>query len=306
MEQQCAKAIWERSVEKHGLRYTTMLSGGDSKSYSLLVESKVYGNDIVIEKEECVNHVSKRMGTALNNLKCRVQGQSIIGKGKLTNQMITKIQNYYGRAIKDHSGDVSLMKKRIFAILFHLTSTDKEPKHTHCQPGERSWCFWQRALSKNENPGAHKEHETLPVDVVPILKLVPIFQRLTNENLLDRCKRNRTQNPNESIHNVIWRFYPKITYVGRKSIESATCMAICQFSIGATFWETLCRTLGVEPGSALIEKSILKTVNCIKKAERAASKEAKGRRKRLKFVTVSNDKKKTNKEGQTYKAGAFC
>ena len=305
MEQQCAKAIWGRSVEKHGLRYTTMLSDGDSKSFSHLAENKVYGDDIVIEKEECVNHVSKRMGAALNHLKdeCRVQGQSITGKGKLTNQMIIKIQNYYGRAIKDNAEDVSLMKRRIFAILFHLTSTDKEPKHTHCPPGDKSWCFWQRALSKNEDPGTHKEHETLPVDVGR--KLVPIFQRLTNEKLLERCKRNRTQNPNESIHNVIWRFCPKITYVGRKSVESATCMAICQFSVGATFKEMLCRTLGMEPGSALIEGSILKTVACLKKAEKAASKEGKSKRKRLKYDKISKDKKRTNKEGQTYKAGAF-
>ena len=190
-----------RSVKKHGLRYTTMLSDGDSKSFSHVTESKVCGGDIVTEKNECVNHVSKRMGTALNHLKdkCKVQGQSITGKGKLTNQMIIKIQNYHGHAIKDNAGDVSLMKRRICAILVHLTSTDKEPKHTHCPPGNKSWCFWQMAFSKNEDPGTHKEHETVPVDVR--WKLISIFLRLTNERLLERCKRNRTQNPNESMHN---------------------------------------------------------------------------------------------------------
>ena len=140
MEQECAKLLWQRSVEKYRLRYTTMLSDGDSKSFALLNEMNVYGSDIQIMEEECVNHVSKRMGTSLNNLvqDCKAQKQPITGKGKLTKEKIVKIQSYYGRAIKDNANDSLLMKKRIFAILFHLTSTDANPKHQHCPPGEKS------------------------------------------------------------------------------------------------------------------------------------------------------------------------
>ncbi len=123
MEAEAAKRLWQRSIPKHKLRYTTVLSDGDSKSYDALVEGKVYG-EVKIEKEECVNHVSKRMGKALRNLvdECKSQKQSISGRGKLTAIMMTKIQNYYGHAIKDHSWDVELMRNRIFAILFHLSS----------------------------------------------------------------------------------------------------------------------------------------------------------------------------------------
>ena len=42
MEMECAKRIWERSEEKHKLRYTTILSDGDSKTYDNLVQNKVY------------------------------------------------------------------------------------------------------------------------------------------------------------------------------------------------------------------------------------------------------------------------
>ncbi len=80
-----------------------------------------------------------------------------------------------------------------------------------------------------------RKHETLPVDVGR--KLAPIFRRLSEESLLERCKRNMTRNPNESLHSVIWKYCPKIVYFGRKSIESATNMAICQSSLGATFRE---------------------------------------------------------------------
>ena len=157
----------------------------------------MYG-DIAINKEECVNHVSKRMGTALRNLTddCKSRKESISGKGKLTAVKITKIQNYYGRAIKDHCNDIELMKKRIYAILFHMSSSDLFPKHHHCPPGEKSWCFWQRAIAKGSTPGSHSEHETLSPDVGQ--KLVPIFRRLTEENLLKRFTRNTAFNHKRS------------------------------------------------------------------------------------------------------------
>ena len=109
MEQHCALLLWQRSVAKYGLRYTCMLCDGDSKSYNYIVERKVYGKDVSINKDECINHVSKRMGTALRNLKeqCTAKGESIGGKGKLTNDLITKIQNYYGRTIEDNHADTN-------------------------------------------------------------------------------------------------------------------------------------------------------------------------------------------------------
>ena len=73
--------------------------------------------------------------------------------------------------------------------------------------------------------------------------------------------------------------------------ESATSIAICQFSVGATFRETLCQTLGMEPRSAIEEGSILKTVKCRQKAEKAASQEGRAKRKRLKYDKLSKDKK---------------
>ena len=143
MEVECALRMWKRSIEKNGMRYTTMLCDGDSKSFDAVTEAKVYGPDVEIEKEDCVSHISKWLGTALRNLasESKAQGLSVTGKGKLTHQKIMKIQNYYGRAIKDHHDDIPLLKQQIFAILMHLSSSDRFPKHQHCPPGERSWCF---------------------------------------------------------------------------------------------------------------------------------------------------------------------
>ena len=305
MEVECAKRIWNRSVEKYGLCYTTMFSDGDSKAYDTISKMEVYGKEKMIVKEECINHVSKRMGTALRNLvaESKAQKKPIGGKGKLTKEMMTKIQNYYGRAIKDNPGETTMMKKRIFAILFHLSSTDAAPKHVHCPPGEKSWCFWQRAIAKSETPGRHDDHKRLPVEIGQ--KLVPIFQRLTEESLLERCKQNRTQNPNESLHNVIWRFCPKITYVGRKVIEMAVHLAICQFSVGATFKSLLLDVIGLSPGKSLMVAAKRKSIERVRAAEKACEEETKQRRRKLRYDKSSKQKNAKSTEGSSYKSGAF-
>ena len=110
-----------------------------------------------------------------------------------------KIIICYGWATKDHANDVDLLKSRIFVILFHLSSTEKNPKHQHCPTRSDSWCCWQRALAKSIKPGSHKDHETEPAGTGK--RMIPVFQRLSEESVLQRYSRRGTQNKNESLHN---------------------------------------------------------------------------------------------------------
>ena len=134
---------------------------------------------------------------------------------------------------------------------------------------------------------------------------MPIFQRLTENSLLQRCKRGATQNQNESLHSVIWRFCPKLNYAGRRSLEAAICMALCQFSQGALFRETLMNFLKIDPGHYLIKGSLEKSIERVKKANLSSSKEAKRRRKQLKYKKSSKEKVQVAKEGVTYQSGSF-
>ena len=144
-----------------------------------------------MDKEDHINHVSNRIGTVLHTLvaTAKAQQQSISGKGKLTNIKLEKIQNFYGKVIEDHSGDIYMLKRRSMAILLHLSSSDKSPKHAHCPPGQSPLFFWQRPLAKNHILGPHRDHETLPPEVGR--KLVPVFQQLSDTDLLKR----RAQSP---------------------------------------------------------------------------------------------------------------
>ena len=62
MESTGAFAIWKRSVSKNQLRYTQMISDGDSKAFKLLSDQLPYGASSVVSKHECVGYVQKNKG----------------------------------------------------------------------------------------------------------------------------------------------------------------------------------------------------------------------------------------------------
>lgn len=72
-----------------------MVSDGDTKTINLLKKENLYN----VEKLECINHVSKRLGKALRQLS-NVGGK---GKGRLTQKKIKKLPIYYSNAVSIHS-----------------------------------------------------------------------------------------------------------------------------------------------------------------------------------------------------------
>ena len=103
-----ALLLFKRSLDFH-IRYMSLVSDGDSKTMSLLQQEAPYGADQVT-KMDCVGHVQKRIGTALRNLKVQHRGQklsdgkTIGGVGRLTDNRINSLQNYYGDAIRRNKG----------------------------------------------------------------------------------------------------------------------------------------------------------------------------------------------------------
>lgn len=72
MEAHSAVVLWSRSESKR-LRYTVFVGDGDSSAYSAICAlnngNGPYGQEFPVVKEECINHVSKRLGTRLRTLK---------------------------------------------------------------------------------------------------------------------------------------------------------------------------------------------------------------------------------------------
>ena len=205
-----ALRIFTRSVDLHKLQYDENYGDGDSKSYSLVKDTyQVY--DIEVVTKECVGHVQKRVGTALRKLKKEKKGMG--GKGRLTDAMIDKLQNYYGIAIRSNSSDLTAMKKAIHASLFHCASSRDNDYHNHCPEGPDSWCGFMKDRANRTNNFKHGN--ILPKENVKEVK--PIYQRLSEDSLLQKCVDSKTQNQNESRNGMTWERVPKGVFVGSEA-----------------------------------------------------------------------------------------
>lgn len=62
-----ALTMFRQSLSKHELGYTTIFSDSDSHTFHALTEEEIYGY-VPVQKNDCLNIVHKRMGTALRSL----------------------------------------------------------------------------------------------------------------------------------------------------------------------------------------------------------------------------------------------
>ncbi|GFX63539.1 uncharacterized protein TNCV_105461 [Trichonephila clavipes] len=185
------------------------------KRLTTCARKKVYGPDIVIKKEECINHVSKRLGTALRS------------------------------TVKD------------------CRAQDAKPQHSKCPAGENSWCFYQSAIANGEKPNNHKLNVGTPINEKFLPKILPIYQRLASNELLERCIRCGTQNANESLHSMIWAKCPKEIFVNKRRVKRAVTEAVCEYNKGTvrTIVETQ-KALGVATGGST--KQLATILDCRK------------------------------------------
>lgn len=243
MEASSAVELFERSIETRGLLYKNFVGDGDSKAHKAVVKSDPYGPNNPVIKKECVGHVCKRMGSRLRNL--LKKNPSLKGRGKLTGGEITKLTLYYGKAIRSNPTDKEKMRRAIWATYHHRVSTDEEPSHHFCPEGESSWCLFQRAKSS----GDENEYRHPPAWPEALSRaLIPIYEDLSAENLLERCLGAHTQNNNESLHSTIWRLAPKARFCGRRTIETAVNIATCTFNEGQRSLLLIMSELGITVG----------------------------------------------------------
>lgn len=164
------------------------------------------------------------MSTRLQNVK---KEKKLGGKDKLTDVLIKKLTKYYGLAIRRNANSVEDMKIAMFATLDHLTFTNKNPKHDKCPFGADSWCKRRKAVAARKIE-EYEHPPSLHHDVVKNIR--PIYENLSNNDLLTRCLGGHTQNSNESFNSTVWRLAPKHLNSSLKIVEIASYIAICIFN----------------------------------------------------------------------------
>ncbi len=105
-----ALEIWKRSEEARCLRYTEVISDGDSKTIAVLNENKPYGSGVMILKHECVGHVQKRLGKRMRAVK-----KDMIAKNKVPREKVKSLKETvkkYRAQLRKARGEVKEEKKR--------------------------------------------------------------------------------------------------------------------------------------------------------------------------------------------------
>ncbi|XP_059169653.1 uncharacterized protein LOC131951318 [Physella acuta] len=307
MEAEAAKTMWKRSQD-NGLRYTKFVSDGDCKTYNELLSLSPY--DVPITKEECTNHVSKRLGTALRNLVAAEakNGRTIGGRkaGSLTQAKMNLLQRYYKKAVASKCSNVEELRKKIFMSFYHAASSDEVPNHHDCPTGVQSWCFWQRAMALGQTPPSHAGKSSCFLSEVVAEKVKPIYERLTSDSLLERCLSGMTQNANESIHAKIWARIPKHIFVSKKRVEVGTALSIAEFNSGSVGLHQFLENIGCKVGGVTLKKGKKRDILRVSKAEKKEGIEAKRRRKQIVNARLIVEQQFFNSEGgKSYSAGNF-
>ena len=280
--------------KQHRFLFSELYGDGESKSHKQVKD--VYSDaGVEVTKQECIGHVQKRVGTALRKLKKETLGLG--GKGKLTDAIIDKLQNYYGIAIRSNVGNLEGMKQAVLASLFHCASNESRKLHDYCLVGPNSWCGYQRDRAN------YKHGPGLPLAV--IAKVKPVYQRLSEDSLLQKCLHGKTQNRNESLNGMVWQRVPKEVFVGKDVLEFGLFDAVSHFNMGAETVLQLYEALEIPAGKYTEDGCQFLDAERTYMAVYKDQEHNKMRRKVLRGKKKRKEDKSQRSEGVTYAAGQF-
>jgi len=238
------------------------------------------------------------MGTRLRNLKKNVRGFG--GKGKLTGKLIDDLSLYFGLAIRRNHNSIVNMKKEIWATLYHKISTDDNPQHDRCPDGENSWCSWKKAKSRNEL--VNYQHKPAMKDEV-FNAVKSIYEELSQDELLTRCLGGFTQNSIECFNSVLWALAPKTMSSGKKIVDIAADIAVCNFNDGLQSIMDIMQTLNLPISQSCYDFCIKADNYRIQRAEVSITEAAReARRSGVSAHKLANEEE-IDAEGILYGAG---
>ena len=132
------------------------------------------------------------------------------------------------------------------AILFHCASTDISPQHEVSRSCKRAGVSLTRQL-----PPSHTDNIKTPLDSTVAKEMILIYERLSDPNLLKHMIHCKTQNANESLHNVIWSRCPNTIFVGKHKLHGAVATAISYFNEDAIHMSQVLNKLAIEPNQLM-------------------------------------------------------
>lgn len=203
-----------------------------------------------------------------------------------------------GKAIRGNKGDLNGMKESIKAIQCHMIKNGKltlKKQHQYCPKSGDTWCkYWK---DKNDGTKLYNEDNRLPE--VFMAELDPIFQRLSNVDLLNRCLKGITQNQNEAANGILWSKCPKTRFCGARRVRIAACATIAAFNTGGASQAVTLQLCGVTPGIQTMRGLRKQDATRMKNAAKKVSEKYRKTRQKLRA------RKKDKIDRESYQPGGF-
>ena len=133
---------------------------------------------------------------------------------------------------------------------------------------------------------------------------MPIYQRLSTNELLKRCITGGTQNDNETFHRVLWSRCPKQKFCGHKKVVLAAYQAVSLYNCGMLDTLTLqMRKMGVCVSPSA--KHFFHKTDRKRMHDNVRKAVNKSRRILLRRQHVQEEEQRIAEEGVSYASGSF-
>ena len=219
---------------------------------------------------------------------------------QFTEAQLSKLSGYFKKAVLAHPDSVADMKNAIPASFYHKCSTDANPQYEHCPAGADSWCSYQKAVATGQLRN-FKHPPAFGQEIQDILQ--PIYEKLTDEKLLERCLGANTQNNNESYNSCVWNIPPKHKFVGKQTLEIAALSAACIFNEGLLPILKVMEVMGVKIGPQARQFADKANDKRVERAELETTEASKENRTATINAKILENDAYGDQEGVVYEAG---
>lgn len=193
----------------------------------------------------------------------------------LTGKVMKSMSLFYSLAIRKYPDDIVKMSNEIWAGYYHRISTDENPQHQKC---DISWCKYLKAQAEKQT---FKHDPALSKEVQEIVE--PIFESLTEPELLQRCLGGNNQNNNESFNNCLWSLIPKNHFHGKDTTDIDTWISVSTYNEGLKPLLLMLSTMGTDIGQHAYDFAVQKDEERIflaNKKSQQSTKDARIQRKK--------------------------
>ena len=297
MEGAIAVDLWKRSVTRNRLIYSTYIGDGDSSSFKRVVESDPYEGLEPIRKEECLGDLQKRVKKHLTK---KSSTSASIPKAKAD-----RIGQLYALVVVQNKGKpAQVIRQALWNLVGHLGED-----HDNCPVTCESWCYFAKAQAQFAlDPSLPPPKRRVPYcSDTELVWLKEVFQTFASLEVCGAVTMGKTQNANESLHSVIWHNSPKGKYVGQKSLDCSTALAVTSFNEGSLSFAAILREYGVSVSASTVKYLASRDKTRMLNRERAILETQRRRRRQQKARTQAAEasRQRREKRASKYVPGAF-